>query len=80
MDINVKKGIHHTLWMWFLAGKCSAVKNGNITAGCLFDHECMSYGEQAGDWLEEMGVGLQDDWSFEINQAGVDIMYDEELQ
>lgn len=79
MDINIKKGIHHTLWMWVLSGRAS-YSDGQITDGCLFDHECMSYGEQAGDWLEEMGVGIQGDWSFQINQAGVDIMYDEGLQ
>lgn len=39
-----------------------------------FEHQCMSAGEEAADVLAAAGLGHDQGWQFELNEAAIELM------
>jgi len=61
--------IHHLIWVWFQYG------GGRRSGGRVYlPHCCMGAGEQAGEMLESLGLGVDAGWEIELTDKGVELM------
>ena len=66
---------HHIIWIWYqYAGKKK--DDGSI----YLEHQCMSAGEDAAEWLESRGYVIEDGWGCVLTQKGIEVMDCEEYE
>jgi hypothetical protein len=75
MDIETKKAIHHLLQVWQQYSSTTG-SSGHT----YYLHQCMSAGENAGAFLERLGLGTEDGYGFSANEAGRAIANDRGLR
>lgn len=66
MDKQLREAAHHLIWIWFQYGGGTETKDGRV----MLEHRNMQAGEQAADFLEELGLGEDMGYHFELNEAG----------
>lgn len=76
MDLELRKAIHHLLWIWAQYGPS---ENINYADKLRLDHQFMSAGEQAGDFLASHGVGIDEGREIKLTPLGMEIYNDESL-
>ena len=65
MDPLTEKAIYHLLDVWGQYSRSTA-QDGST----YFQHQCMSAGEDAAMFLQELGLGTEDGYGFFLNDAG----------
>lgn len=68
MNPETKIAIHHLIWIWYQYGGGSE-QEGKI----VLPHKSMGAGEQATDFLCDLGLGVDTGYQFELNAAGMEI-------
>lgn len=63
---DLRKAAHHLIWVWYQYGGGYESESGTI---CL-PHRNMQAGEGACDLLTDLGLGQDQGWQFELNDAG----------
>lgn len=62
----------HLIAVWFQYG--GGYKNA---AGVVrLPHHCMQAGENAGDWLESLGLATDNGWEWELSPEGMALFYE----
>jgi hypothetical protein len=65
MDVLTEKAIYHLLSIW---GQYSSTTGAD--GHDYYLHQCMSAGEDAGAFLESLGLGTEDGIGFSANERG----------
>jgi len=74
MSCETDKAAHHLIWVWFqYAGRRE--EDGRV----YLEHQCMSAGEGAAEWLEDRGYAQEEGWGCYLTQKGISVMDDESL-
>lgn len=66
IDKKLEEAAHHLLWVWY--------QYGDSTRKDYLEHRNMAAGEQAAEFLEELGYGEDEGYGFKVNQKGLDLM------
>jgi hypothetical protein len=70
LNKELKEAIGHLLWVWYQYGEHHVKENGQI---CL-EHMNMAAGEDAGDFLNNLGLGEDEGYCFVLNETGMGLM------
>ena len=67
MTPEIRIAAHHLIWVWYMYGGGTNSKDGFIQ----LEHRNMQAGEQAAEFLENLGLGEDMGYHFELNRAGM---------
>jgi hypothetical protein len=74
MSRETDKAAHHLIWVWFqYAGRRE--EGGKV----YLDHQCMSAGEGAAEWLQDWGYATEEGCGCHLTPKGIAVMDDESL-
>lgn len=68
---EIRLAAYHLLWVWAQYG---SVYKDPATDQQYFEHQCMSAGEDATDWLASLGLGRDQGTTFEPNDIAIALM------